>query len=63
MYPEAFVLLSIGLIAGWISSAYAMRNPRREGEPFGSRRKAMLVLSLFGACCLVAYAAIFVTTL
>jgi hypothetical protein len=63
MYPEALILLFIGLIAGCISSAYVIRSPRREGESFGSQRKAMLALALFGACCLIAYAAIFVTTL
>ncbi|MEV7649149.1 hypothetical protein [Arthrobacter sp. NPDC089319] len=64
MHPQALILLVIGLVLVGMSSAYALAAPAKwDGEALGRQRKAMLVVSVVGACCLAAFAAIFLMAL
>ena len=42
------VLVIIGVVIGVGAATYGARKPRAKGEPFDTRRKISLVITLFG---------------
>jgi uncharacterized membrane protein len=49
------LVMLLGLVLIAVSATYTVRHPRVKDEPFSSRRKFYLVLSVIGGACVLIY--------
>ena len=61
LMQSALVLIITGVLLGMPTAIFAYSNPRREGEPLGAQRKALLGLSALGMAGVLVGAAAFFT--
>ena len=59
MRQQAILLIMASVILGLATPIYALRHPRRKGEPLGNQRKIFLGISLLALLGLLAGAVIF----
>jgi hypothetical protein len=59
MQQQAMVLLIIGVALGLGPAMFAISRPRREREPLGPQRIALLSLGIVGGLCIIVAAGFF----